>query len=321
MKKKILFAALFAGISVAGFTAKAQTALVTVEPAPSDEAYAYNTYYDIQLGFSGEITFDSAVLSYNDTEIELPSSLTGVIRNNDYIQLVVSNPNYKNYIQEAADAGASSFVLTVKGVESDGAPVSENKFDNEYVTVDNGTVTLTYKIEAPAKYLPEASTWPEVFYEYWEPGNTDAIAVLVFDQPVVSVYEASVVMAEVVQGSQANGDELLSYELNPSDFVIEGNTISIDFAGVKRPGNNAMVTVVIKTVTGENGLSAEFGNGVTLFKSIPYMAGEAPEAGIAELLNDKSGKEGIYRIDGVKLTKDNLPGGLYIVNGKKVLVK
>lgn len=310
--KVLLTFAIFAGAN----SAIAQTALINVDPAPSDQPYQYNTYYDVQLFFSDKITFESAVFSYGETEIPLTGFKAEVIRDEqNCIIMIISPPTEDNYVRQALEAGFENFTLTVSGVESNGVPVSIDEFDNEYVKVDNGTVTLTYSLETAPVYLPEESTWPKVFYEYWAPGDPDALATLVFDKPIASVYEASVIMAEVYQGSTNGGDNLNSYDLNP---IIDGNKIILDFAGVHREGSSKIVTVLVNGITGVNGIPVDFGASVSLYQYINYSA---TEAGIEGLYNDKSEVVKAFNLKGVKENPSSLSPGIHVINGQKVLIK
>lgn len=322
--KKILGLMLLGVASVMGSgSINAQLALIDVDPAPGETAYDYNTYWDIQVFFDGSVSFDSAEISYGDiTETLAKDVYANIIRMNDCIQLVVSNPSYpENFVKQAVNSGATSFTLTIKGVESDGTALAENKTGNESIVVDNGTVTITYKLEHPAVYLEDESDWPVTFYQYWEAGDESAIATLVFSQPIKDVYEASVVMAEVNPGGTAGGDDLNSYTLTP---VIKDNKVILDFSGVKRFGSSNKVTVVVTGVRGENGLPAEMSDGLSIFHHMPYLAQEAPSGpnnGVETILQENLQGKTVYNLKGEKVNQSAINKGIYIIDGKKTMVK
>ena len=329
--KKLLIAGAVALLGCAG--AGAQTALTNVDPAPGTAAFDYNTYWDIQVFFSSKISYEGATFAYNDEVVDLTSTYTDIIRDEDCIVLRISNPSLaNNYVQQAVEAGASSFTVSILGVESNGEPVNANNMNNNMISVDNGTVSITYNIESPAKYLPDESTWPETFYEYWEPGDPDAMIVLVFSQPVIEVYEPSVIMAHAVPNSIVGGDDLVSYELEAE--IVDGNVV-IDLSGVHRPGNTKEVTVYITSVTCENGMPANMTNGVNLLQYLPYVNTAAPSEpgnpdnpdhpddpnGIESIISDSNGVKAIYDLNGRKLKEGATGNGIYIIDGKKVVVR
>lgn len=320
MNKTLLLSALF-GMAVLG--AKAQVGVSSVYPAPSaTEAYSYNLYYDITVSASEGITsFGTATFSYNDESVTLEkgdyAGLNGA-PDNYFLQLKISTPGLTNYAQMAMEAGAENFKITITDVMCGDTPVTENLTGNDNITVDNGTITLTYKVEAVPVYLPEESYWPLNFYSYWAPGDPNGIAKLVFSKDVVSVYEVDVVMAEVAEGSEGVDDSVDSYNLLDK-VSFSGNVMSIDFTGTQYDSFKSKCTVIIKSVYGADGQPAILnGNSVTLYQVLNYLD---ETAGITSLEAVKEGNNEIYNLKGVKVSSNDLTPGLYIINGKKVLVK
>lgn len=323
--KKTLIAAM--GLLAFAATANAQVGVTMVEPAPSAQSFDYTSYKDVQVFFNTQIQYDEATISYGDVTQPMAKFLySDVIRNFDCIQLFVAYPELEqNFVQEALNAGATSFTVTLTGVKSSdgGVPVTQNLTKDDLVKVDNGTVTVTYNLEQAPRYLPEESKWPNIFYRYWEPGNPDAIATLVFDQPIVSVYEVTVVMAKAIPNKPSGGDVVTYYQITPK---IDGNKLILDFAGQEYEPATAEVTVTVTNVMGENGLPAlmpgERGEEIYLFQYIKYSAENAPEStdGIATI-EDVKGVEEIYNLNGVKVSGDKLTPGIYVINGKKTVVK
>lgn len=337
---------------------QAQVNITNVEPAPSTNPYDVATYKEIIIVANQGLTdFTAATFSYNDQNITLEKGIYALLNgapDNFFLQIKVSYPGMTNYVQDALDAGADSFTVTITGVESNGTMVTGNSTNNDLIEVNNGTISLTYTLGEAPKYLPDDSSWPSIFYNYWEADDPQGVAVLVFDQEVKSVYEASVVMAKVVEGGQAGGDNLDSYMLTPK---VDGNTVILDFTGVKRVSDTSTVTVKVTTVTGENGLPANMGEGsVSLFKYLTFENSPAPSNGdpndpgngdgdnndpgngdpnnpgngdgdnndpmdgISTITVDKASVKNIYNLKGEKVNPNNLTPGIYIIDGKKVML-
>ena len=299
-------------------------AITDVFPEPTLEPYDYNMYQEIIVTADQSITsFDKVFFSYLEEEMELPKgSYVGLNGPNDHriLQIKISAIGMTNYAEIAAKAGADNFSIKITGLLAQGVPVTEKDIENPEVLVDNGTVILNYACEEAPSYMASESIWPETFYSYWSTGNPDGIATLVFDQPILSVGSANVVMAYAEPGAVGGEGEVQSYNITPR---IDGNKVILDFTGVVRLSDTSQVTVGVENVIGENGLTATMTPGsVGLYKHISYVATEAPEDPSAlESILKENETQVIYNLNGVKLEKNKLIPGVYIINGKKVLVK
>ncbi|MCH5226469.1 MAG: hypothetical protein J1F16_01420 [Muribaculaceae bacterium] len=308
-------------VCMMGFTAQAQVSVVTVEPAPSSNSYDPVTNYEIMVyANQGITTFGEATISYNDTELTLEKGLyagTNGAPGAEGLQLKISYPGLPvNYVKQAMEAGANSFTVKITDVMCGDEPVAESSLDNPYIEVNNGTITLEYGLSAPAVYLADDSVWPATFYKYWAPGEMGSVAIMVFDQPVKEVYEANVIMAHA-EPSSPLPDGVEVYPLTP---IIDGDTISFDLAGVERDSSRSEVTIQVTTVTGENGLPADMGGGSPVFTLyLPYSAQEV--GGVAGIATDANQANTIYNLNGVKVNSEKPQPGIYIINGKKVVVK
>lgn len=297
----------------------AKTGSITeVFPAPSAEPFDYNIYQEI-LVFSdfGFGTMGEATFSYGDETIVLGSQYAFLNNAGQgrMIQLRVAFMGYDNLVKQAIEAGAESFTITITDVTSNGLPLAADATDNEYITVDNGTLTMTYPISPVPEYLPSESTWPSTFYSFWNQGNPDGIATLVFSQPIASVGNAVVTMAQVGPGFSTGDKEIYSYTLEP---VIDGNKVILDFTGVQRDDYTSTVTVIVQSVIGENGLTATLGEyGAALYEYIPYSS----ESSAVSTIETENAPKAVYNLQGVKVDANNISSGIYIVNGKKVIVK
>lgn len=321
-------------LAISGIAQAQAPAITIVYPEPSSSMpYDYNTYYDITVSANQSITsFEAATLSYNAENITLNKDYAGLNGPEDgyFIQLKVSTPGMTNYVKQAVTAGADSFTIVITGVKCGDTLVTGNSTDNGNVVVDNGTVTLTYSIANPPLYMAEQSTWPAKFLNYWEPGDPDAVATLVFSENVESVFEAKVIMGQVKVGSENGEAQYPEYALEPK---FDGNKMIIDFAGVnyEPSGNISNVTVLIINVTGENGLPADFDGSVYLNEYIPFggtvsggegsgggtTPGDGP-SGVNSIQKVENDVDVIYNLKGEKVNPNNIVPGIYIVNGQKV---
>lgn len=292
--------------------------ITEVFPAPTAEPFDYNTYQEIVVfsdygfGSMGEATF-----SYGDQTIVLGSQYAFL--NNTAqgraIQLRVAFMGYDNLVKMAVESGADSFTITIKDLLCNGLPLAADATNNEYITVDNGTLTMTYAISEAPVYQASESTWPAVFYSFWPQGNPDGKATLVFSQPIKSVSLATVAMAKVGPNVSTGDKEIESYTLVPQ---IDGYKVILDFTGENRYDFTSTVTVIVSGVMGENGMTADMGEyGSALYQYINYSS----ETSGVSAIEIENAPKAVYNLQGVKVDAANLSSGIYIINGKKVAVK
>ena len=291
--------------------------------------FNYVVTKEMQISASGGVSgFGNVTLSYGDKEIPLDAQTYGISLNgptNGYFLQIGSNTNteFSKLIAAIAYDGAETFTVTVTDLKAGGNPVVSNESGQSGVTVDNGTVSVTYELKPAPLMLQDESYWPSTFYSYWEPGDNNGIAVLKFNQDIASVYEIQLIMGHVIYNSQT---EIVYDVYDMKDKTqITGNTMSIDFTGVARYGTGRTedITITISEIIGTNGMPVDMdGYGVTdvmMFKYIPY-SNEA-YTGVASIEEATLENTEVYNLQGVKLDKSCLKAGLYIVNGKKVVVK
>ena len=157
--------------------------------------------------------------------------------------------------------------VILEGVTYAGAPVTGTTLNSTDVTVEDGTVTMHYTLETGPQL--DSAVWPGTFYNYWEEGNSDGIAVLTFDKPIQTINKVMLVMGTHVWGSEGGETNDPNWELTPT---IEGNVVKIDFTGVERSesGYNN-VTVFVQWVEGQNGIAVNFGEGAVLTQYMTYV--------------------------------------------------
>ena len=302
------------------------TAVTVVTPSPTvDASFDYLTNNQILVEASqGISSFGEITISYNDVTEKISGNHLSGPPSKYLLVVAIAEIGSPNYAKQAVDAGAESFTVTIKDLYADGVPVTGNDTNNDNITVDNGTVTITYSVAKALSYLPKESSWPSTFYSYWEEGDPNAVATLVFDEPVKKVDQVTVTMAQLTQGSEGGEEIVNSYFVD--DITIDGSKVYIDFAGIEYYGNTKTVTVIVMNVTGESGLPANMGGGNLLFQYIPYSSDVAPDypgSGSVDSLASDLIDAAIYNINGVRVNTSihTLPSGLYIINGKKIIVK
>lgn len=296
----------------------------------TDEPLNYVSNFEIQISASAGVqSFGTVTLSYDKTTMTLDRETYAIGLNGPpsslFIQIAGSEgaAAFKQLLKEVAYSGAENLTITVSDVVSAGVPVSSNTSGQKGVVVNDGTVSITYPIVVAAEYIPLKSYWPTTFYNFWKTDNTDGVAIMQFDQDIVSVDEVNLVMGRIEPGE---GGESVFQTYDMMDKVtISRNQLMIDFTGVTRTSTQNTVSVLVQNVRGENGLPvdmSESGTALTLFKYIPYVNEEAPEqgSGVVSLEAAKAAGE-IYNLQGVKVNKNQLKPGIYVVDGKKVAVK
>ena len=318
---KLMAFTLFSGMA---FCAAAQPAVVSVYPSTA-EPIDYIDANDIRVTVNGEVSHGTVFISYADKEVELEFPVVNTNGPSDaqFLQIGgLSYPDYMELLKNIADSGVETFTVTVNELKVDGELVTANETGQDGVSVDNGTVVLTYPIEKMPEYLSEDSVWPATFYSYWAPGNPDAVATLVFSNDVESVSNVTVLMGNIEAGSETGVDSY--YDIKSENIKIDGPKVYIDFAGESYMGSSSVVTVKVSGVVCTNGLKAVMSSESSgaLYQHIKYLSEEAPEAPSAvNILQKERETLEIYNLNGVKLDQNNLKEGIYIINGKKVILK
>lgn len=191
--------------------------------------------------------------------------------------------------------------VILEGVTFAGAPVTGTTLNSTDVTVEDGTVSMHYTLETGPQLV--SAVWPATFYNYWEQGNSDGIAVLTFNKPIKSISDVILMMGTHYWGSEG-GSEDKDPEWHPTP-IIEGNVVKIDFTGVERSesGYN-QVTVFVQWVEGQNGIAVSFGESAILTEYITYVdepfsggtggGGDQPTEGPGEVGNIELNK--VYNV-------------------------
>ena len=300
--------------------------VVDVDPAP-DQIFDYVLSPEIKIFCSGNVTkIGETTFNYNDESVVLDPALYGVFPNgplnSQFLQIGgVSFPAFRTLVAAAANSDAETFTITLKDVEANGIAVTKNETTLEGVDVTDGVISVTFKILPAAQYIPAESYWPETFYNSWPKGDKNGIAVMKFNQDIAKVSEVQLIMGHADYGSQSE-TVYTTYDLS-NDVTIDGSEVKIDFTGVTRSASQKEVTVSISGIIGTNGMPADLSEfGVTsqlLFVYIPFV--NSAYSGVATLEDVVNGEDLIYDLNGVKVNKSTVTPGVYVINGKKVLVK
>ena len=253
------------------------SAITSILPDPTNDFfYDYLTEQNIVVQADGPMSsFGEVTISYLDQVVPIRGNRKSGPTNGEFLTIVTADPGSTNYVLPAVEAGADSFTITVKDYKVNGLPVTGNATGNPNVTVEDGTVSFSYKLTKAPAYLAAESTWPATFYSSWEKGDPSGIATLVFDQPISFVGEATLIMAAYNLGETGGETPARTYPLTP---VVEGNKVIIDFTGTQYSGTSSIVSVLVVNVRGVNGLPSTFNAyNTAMVMQLPYVNEAAPE--------------------------------------------
>ena len=189
-----------------------------------------------------------------------------------------------------------------------------NSIGNENITFENASVT-TY---SNGNYLIEATDFNNAKIAF-----TNGIDVNELDSLHLNVYSYDEIdlNVELVFDEGSNSSNGIKAKADETDDVY--GTISI----VAREWNNIDLAIEKLAPEGADltnlkGICLSGGNGKTIFLNNIYFYGETSD-GIVDIKNHIFEDEKIFTIDGIRLnqSKESLKKGIYIINGKKVIVK
>ena len=303
---------------------------------PFDEGLGIN---DVVLEFDQPLeSVENVYLSYTDKEgevqtINVPSGDEGYELNNQLMIIRIANTNnVYNTAKQNADYAYPIFV-NIDGLMCKAGPVGAVNLHagNEFVTIgENGNISIEYELMDAVRLV--SVEWPEAIYSYFPEGSEAGLATLTFNGPVTAqAAQISMIMGMHYRGS-ASGEEVDPYWNIPIYLNEDRTILTVDFTGIdfgqSLVSDYTEVTVMISNIKGENGMVAiltpdESSFVSTLDKFLPYV--DEPYEGetdaIESLINNESNENVIYNLQGVRVNPNNLSKGLYIINGKKVMVK
>lgn len=319
------------------FEAGEATGAVLADVIPSTDGgpLDYINTPEIKVYASGGVTgFGKITLSYGSKSVVLSDNPAtyGVYTNGpealEWLQIGGGSfPDFKNLLSQVANSGEGFFTITIADLKAGGLPVTSSEVDQEGVTInDDGVITITYEIAVAPQYLPQSSTWPATIYQYWDPGENGGMAVLQFSEAIKSVDNVNLVMIASQANSQPGNVNFNTYnipfEINPQNPT----QVLLDFTGQWLNGTSTKVTVIVYNVVAFSGLTVDFSSDPlssvgALYKQIPYVGEIAPGSSKVTTIESSEELGAAYNLQGVKVDTEKLPKGIYIVNGKKVVVK
>lgn len=211
-------------------------ALVSVEPEPGI-AYDANANYatGVYLAFSPQnVQFPIATVTYTPAGQTQETTVTldpnaGVGENSD---MEFENGKWKFRAVSkyyAMSARGTYTTLTLKGANFDGIAVTQNATGYQSVTVNDGTITVSWYLpETPVEIVSQS--WPEVIYSNSTEGDPNMMATVTFNEAIKSVPSASMVFGYQYYGSGSSGDSADPGMDLPS--YVSGNTLTIDMSGI-----------------------------------------------------------------------------------------
>lgn len=238
-----------------------------VYPTPG-ETFNYSLNSEIQINATASIGgFGTATFNYGNTSVALnQGDYANIVKtngppDNQFLQIGgYGMQAFFNLVDAAAQAGESEFTITIENVYAGGVLVSQNNTGSDYVEVENGTVSITYMLEAAPTLVSQ--TWPQYFYTDWS-GISPNTATLEFSKDINSINEVKVYDGYLVQGGDTGENTITGVSLTPT---ISGSTVTLNFAQGNFSNFTAdQVTVVISYVTDANDTPVNFGDGQSLY--------------------------------------------------------
>lgn len=242
-----------------------------------------------------------------------------------------NNTNKYDHAQvwEPAKIG-SQIVLTIKA-DLGGIPVTKNDtgYDDGITITDEGVITITWT--KPAENIAVVSqTWPEKIYRLSPEGDPALMATITFNMDLSTTQLPSVTygFGQQYAGSPSGGDDPdPGAELPASNVKVDGKTLTINFSGIdfgavrdEQPNKNySTITIFVGNIFGADG--QKFVEQTPGFqKWITYVNENAPTLGISSIESSMKEKA-IYNLQGVKVSEKDARNGVFVIDGKKVMVK
>ena len=334
MKKT--FTLLSAALLFAGATAMAQSVVVDIQPTPGGYVEAVNWASGMNLECSlGGINIGSATCTYIKGGASHTETMFWDNYNNYMDQYIVTTIGPVNGHPESAQEGQDGFayyyeqadkgtdvVIDLKDVTYNGSPVGAGDYSNPYVTINNGNISIIYpKPEFDLDLV--SATWPEKIYSNMPSGS---VGTLTFNEDIEQGAYTTMTMGSHVFGSAGGGDNP-----DPSFTIptsVSGKTVTVDFSGINFAAESfsslasyKQVTIMVFAIYSEIGQAYPGG-------ANPYTINITWDntTGVASISTEKVNN--VYDLNGVNVMStengsdlNNLPAGMYIINGKKVVKK
>lgn len=334
MKKS--FTLLSAALLLGGASAFAQATIVDIEPTPGK----YFEYVNYASGFNllcspADINIGEATASYTSVDDKQESyTMEWYIALNYMNEPLAAVIGPVNGHPESGDEGKYGFawyyeqtkpgtelVVTLTDVTYNGEYVTKGSYENDNVTVEDGTITIKFA-KPTTKLTLTSSKMPTSLYDDM-PEGAASLGTLVFSDNIENGAYTSMIMGSHTFGATGGGDD------PDPDFriptTVSGNTITIDFSGIdfsalagKNLSTYKVATIMVFGIYNELGQS--YPGGANPYQTTITWDNETGVVSI-EAVN---GENEVYNLNGVKVQAsdvNSLPAGIYIINGKKVVKK
>lgn len=325
---------LFGALALGAMTAQAQSTIVEIDPTPGMAFEIVNYVNGITFICNpADVNIEDATVTFTTEEGEQTEPLTWEARYGWTGDVNLIQIGMVDTVAGSATEGENGFswyyqlalkgtdvIVTLKNVTYDGEPVVAGDYQNDYVTVDeNGTITLIYP--KPAEdFEPISDVWPTAIYSNMPEGSVGTITFNEELQPDIA--NTTMAMGHQVYGSISGGDDPAPFFTLPTS--VEGNILTVDFSGIdfaaeatSSLNNYNEVTIMVFGVYSVSGQS--YPEGATPYTV--YLKWDESTSRVSTVVKENTERE-IYNLQGVKINgKDveNLPSGIYIINGKKVV--
>lgn len=309
--------------------------LLNILPAPGQAFDPVNFIGGAQMFFTPTIvSFSKITFDYTKADGTEVSKNVNYEYYSDALML-----NIYSLFNEAMEVvePESKCTITLYDINFDGMPLTTSDVEN--VTFADGNLSFQYIFSKPIQLTN--ATWPKTIYAYWPEGEKAGLATLEFNMNVSTVGKILMVMGRQYYNSAPGGDDAdqtPSFEI--SKYTVDEKTLTIDFTGVNRSVEGYdQVTIFVNGITGENGLELEFpmdaydGSIPVIMNWLPYVNaeyesdGDSDDSGI-ENISSENTVFNVYNMLGAKVMTSydksqlrNLVPGIYIINGKKTVIK
>lgn len=275
---------------------------------------------DLVVTFNQPVKASKATFSVADSDASVDVELDQVFGSNMIIK-------YRNALYALMDSGditgGEDIYLTIIGIE--------NEAGEQY---DNGN-NLVIEYKAPAVPVRLVSVdLPDPFMAFWNEGDSAAVLTATFSGDI-SRLTYDLMYGNFEPGTTDNYTESGSNldSASHAKVTIDGNVATIDFAGYKRTPEDMLESgklydeVSIKLVAldadGQETVGMDSGSAGSSTFVLPYKNNEIVTY-VEEISAAGSETLDIYSIDGRRIVSNDVKSlnkGLYIINGKKVIVK
>lgn len=166
--------------------------------------------------------------------------------------------------------------LVVNDVNYGDIPLMASSLNNEFISIEDGTLTLTYFSEPSVPFTLTSQEWPEKLVPYPNIGGEYSTATLTFSYPVAKLTATLLFYSNYILQSQVEVPGQVDIPAS-----IDGNVVTLNFGGIDLTQVEGYTplssySIVVQGIFAENGLKCD-----SFVKDLPYdanyVAEEQPE--------------------------------------------